>query len=201
MANFFDNGGFFWFTGVVEDRFDPLFLGRTKVRIVGYHNASRTELPTADLPWAQPIQNITSAAMTGIGHTPVGPVEGTWVVGFFADGADQQEPYILGTLSGIPQSSYYNSIPDSQGFTDKSKQYPIKELLDEPDTNRLARGIRKPFVDDKDKLRAKAVTLSRNQGKWTSRHPPSPLNIRLIKYFFQNLDTFKSSTIPKETND
>lgn len=30
-----------------------------------------------------PVQPMTSAAMSGIGTTPLGPVEGTWVVGFF----------------------------------------------------------------------------------------------------------------------
>lgn len=166
MANFFDNAGFFWWTGVVEDRQDPLQLGRCKVRIVGYHDSDKNNLPTDDLPWATMVQPITSAAMTGIGTTPLGPVEGTWVLGFFADGKDNQEPMVLGTLGGIPQSDYYNNLPSSQGFQDPSNTYPIKELLDEPDTNRLARGIRETFVDDKDAKRSTGIMLSRGQGTW-----------------------------------
>lgn len=96
------NGMMPWF-GVVEDRNDPLFLGRCKVRIAGYHTPDLTLLPTADLPWAYPIQPINSAAMSGIGHAPIGPVEGTWVTGFFRDGDDCQEPIIWGTIGGIPQ--------------------------------------------------------------------------------------------------
>lgn len=103
MINLYQNGGFFWFNGVVEDRNDPLLLGRCRVRIVGYHNPNKTELPTEDLPWAFPMQSITSAAMNGIGTTPLGPVEGTWVLGFFRDGDDCQEPVIMGTFGGIPQ--------------------------------------------------------------------------------------------------
>ena len=31
-------GEFTWWTGVVEDRVDPLKLGRCRVRILGYHS-------------------------------------------------------------------------------------------------------------------------------------------------------------------
>jgi predicted chitinase len=41
--------------------------------------------------------------MNGIGWSPVGPVEGTSVIITFAD-ADQQQPIMLGTIGGIPQS-------------------------------------------------------------------------------------------------
>lgn len=103
MQNLYNSGGFFWWNGVVEDRIDPLLLGRCRVRILGYHNPNKTELPVEDLPWAYPMQAITSAAMNGIGHSPVGPVEGTWVIGFFRDGDDCQEPVMMGTIGGVPQ--------------------------------------------------------------------------------------------------
>ena len=35
--NFMGLGGFLWFFGVVEDRQDPLKVGRLRVRIVGVH--------------------------------------------------------------------------------------------------------------------------------------------------------------------
>jgi GH24 family phage-related lysozyme (muramidase) len=101
------------YTGVIEDRYDPLKLGRCKVRIVGLHTHDVAKLPTADLPWAVPIQPITSAAMSGIGQTPLGFVEGTWVVVMFQDD-DKQYPIILGSIGGIPQSSSSDiSIDDS----------------------------------------------------------------------------------------
>ena len=34
--------GFVWFYGVVEDRKDPLFLGRVKVRCIGFHTDDKT---------------------------------------------------------------------------------------------------------------------------------------------------------------
>jgi predicted chitinase len=90
------------FTGVVENRKDPLRLGRCQVRIVGVHTHDKTILPTDDLPWAFPMQPISSAAISGIGTAPVGVVEGTWVILMFRD-EQHQQPIILGTLGGIPQ--------------------------------------------------------------------------------------------------
>ena len=36
MANFMGKDGFVWWQGVVEDRQDPLYLGRCRVRILGW---------------------------------------------------------------------------------------------------------------------------------------------------------------------
>ena len=91
------------YTGCVENRQDPLKLGRCQVRVVGLHNYDKTQLKTEDLPWAYPMQPLTSAAISGIGHTPLGPVEGSWVVVMFRDD-DEQQPIILGTIGGIPQA-------------------------------------------------------------------------------------------------
>lgn len=87
--------GFVWFTGVVEDRQDPLKLGRVKVRIIGWHDFDENMIPTDSLPWAQ------------ILHSAVGPrtftsiKEGEWVTGYFLDGANAQEPVIMGVYPGI----------------------------------------------------------------------------------------------------
>ena len=93
---------FNWFVGVVEDRADPKHLGRLRVRCLGYHTEDLLKLPTADLPWAHPMNPVTSATVSGVGQTPLGAVEGTWVVGFFQDGNDAQMPIIIGTLPGVP---------------------------------------------------------------------------------------------------
>lgn len=90
----------FWF-GVVEDRMDPLALGRCRVRVLGLHNPDTSLLPTEDLPWAYPITPMITAGVSGIGHSPTGPVEGTWCVVIFRD-SDHQQPLILGTLAGMP---------------------------------------------------------------------------------------------------
>jgi len=131
--------GFIWFTGVVEDRRDPMKLGRMKVRIAGLHTEQRTlgedvGIPTEDLPWAHPMQPITSAAMNGIGTTPLGCVEGTWVIGFFRDGENAQEPIVMGTFGGFPMEA-----PKAVGFNDPNLLYPKATHLIEPDTHRRAR--------------------------------------------------------------
>jgi len=124
---------FVWFTGVVEDRNDPLKLGRCKVRCLGWHPEAKDAVSTESLPWSHPIAPITSASMNGIGQTPIGPVEGTWVVGFFRDGKSAQEPVIMGTMGGIPSNT-----PDStKGFNDPNGVYPTE--INQPDTNKLAR--------------------------------------------------------------
>ena len=81
MKNFMGKDGFTWFVGVVEDRNDPQKLGRLRVRCLGYHTEDLTKLPTSDLPWAHVMNPITSATVSGVGQTPLGCVEGTWVVG------------------------------------------------------------------------------------------------------------------------
>ncbi|WP_292486286.1 hypothetical protein [Methanohalobium sp.] len=130
--DFLGLNNFVWFHGVVEDRNDPLKLGRIRVRIFGWHTENKNLVPTSSLPWAMPVQAITSAATSGVGQSPTGPVEGTWVIGFFQDGGDGQIPIILGTTGGIPSSE--NS---QTGFSDPNGKYP--RYTGEPDTNPRAR--------------------------------------------------------------
>ena len=134
MSNFMGKNGFQWFVGVVEDRQDPKHLGRVRVRCLGYHTENHGDLATADLPWAHPMNPITSAAVSGVGQTPLGVVEGTWVVGFFQDGADAQQPIIMGTLPGVP--SGLPTKDSDKGFQDRlNGNYPKYK---ETDVNRLA---------------------------------------------------------------
>jgi hypothetical protein len=105
MNLMYGNKNFIWWVGVVEDRNDPEKLGRCKVRIFGYHTENLSILPTEDLPWAVPLQPITSAANSGIGSTPLGPIEGTWVTGWFLDGEEKQQPIMMGTVGGKPKDT------------------------------------------------------------------------------------------------
>ena len=131
LQNFLGQDGFIWFVGVVEDRADPQKLGRVRVRCLGYHTDDKVALPTSDLPWASPVLPITSSGISGIGQTPLGLVEGSWVLGFFRDSTYAQEPMILGSLPGRPSEEAGNT-----GFYDPNKIFP--RHINEPDTNRLA---------------------------------------------------------------
>ena len=124
MQKIFNKDGFNWWIGVVEDRMDPEFLGRCRVRIFGYHPDDKVILPVGDLPWAIPIQPITSAAMSGKGSSPLGPVEGTWVLGFFFDGDDMQQPAMLGTIATKAAKMAFKETfePDAQTNPDDGLQ-------------------------------------------------------------------------------
>jgi hypothetical protein len=102
----------FWI-GVVEDLNDPDRAGKARVRIIGQHD-DRTRIPTEGLPWAHPMQPLTSAGAGGIGTSPTGLVLGSRVVGFWADG-DSQFPIMMGTLAraGAPvgNGSTVNGAP------------------------------------------------------------------------------------------
>ena len=142
MKNFMGKDGFQWFVGVVEDRNDPKTLGRLRVRCLGYHTEDLTKLPTSDLPWAHVMNPITSATVSGIGQSPLGAVEGTWVVGFFTDGSDAQQPMIMGTLPGVPAKLPTKDA--TRGFQDVTNaNYP---KYTETDVNRLA--VNEKIEDD-----------------------------------------------------
>jgi GH24 family phage-related lysozyme (muramidase) len=90
-----------FYIGIVEDRDDPLMIGRVRVRVLGLHTHDKALLPTQDLPWAYKVQPTTSGAISGIGHAPVGVMEGTCVIVQYVDN-DMQQPFVVGTLGGIP---------------------------------------------------------------------------------------------------
>jgi hypothetical protein len=115
-----------FYTGVVENRQDPLQLGRCQVRIVGLHTHDKSQLPTEQLPWSTPVQPVTSAAMNGIGMTPIGPVEGSTVIIMFADNA-QQQPIMLGTIGGIPTAP--KSIEDDDSATPFDEPANLKDIV------------------------------------------------------------------------
>ena len=137
MQNFLGQDGFIWFVGVVEDRADPQYLGRCRVRCLGYHTENKLELPTADLPWAMPMLPITSSGISGIGQTPLGLLEGSWVIGFFRDAETKQDAVILGSLPGKPSVSGATNKAEGLGFSDPNGVYP--RYANESDVNRLAR--------------------------------------------------------------
>lgn len=115
-----------FFEGVVEDVNDPKQRGRIRVRVIGVHppqkqKSSAIGVPTEDLPWMTPVQDITSAAISGVGSAPVGIVPGTMVFGVWRD-PYKQDGRILGTMSGE-----YKEKPDpNKGFADPLGFYPTR---------------------------------------------------------------------------
>lgn len=114
---------FYWFTGVVKDVEDPLKIGRVRILIHGKHsdiqNVSHQEgvgVNIECLPWAMPIQSVTSAANGQIGTSPTGYDLETQVVGF-STGPLYENLFVIGSLAGAPGGN--SDIPTSaQGETD-----------------------------------------------------------------------------------
>ena len=140
MSDYFmGTDGFVWFVGVVEDRDDPEYMGRVRVRCLGFHSDNLNKIATEDLPWATVMAPTSSPSMSGLGTTPPFLVEGSWVLGFFRDSREKQQPIILGSLPG-----FNSELPDfGKGFSDPVGIYPLQ--TGEPDTNRLAQGSVQEF--------------------------------------------------------
>ena len=124
IANFIGREGFNWWIGQVEndgakywnaeledgngdfDYGDWDWTNKVKVRIIGYHNPNRKELPTRDLPWAQVLMPPIYSQRSGIGSVHQLQIN-SWVVGFFMDGTSAQIPIVMGSLTDENPSSGY----------------------------------------------------------------------------------------------
>jgi hypothetical protein len=182
--DFAGKNGFIWWTGIVENRNDPLKLGQCQVRCVGWDADNKMHLPTKDLPWAKPLLPVN-------GTEVYAPKEGDMVIGFFIDGESAQERVMMGILPNIPlktanpqqafadprtatelatapktpKEKTYNT--DGTGILivekDQAESYP--KILDEPSTSRIARNdaasITKTFIQErKDNLVTGVQTVS-----------------------------------------
>ena len=140
--NFAGKDGFIWWTGIVEDRQDPLKLGRCRIRCLGWHSPNKMQLPTNMLPWAIPSVPINVSNVYA-------PKEGDMIFGFFLDGESAQQPVMLGSFPSIPLKAANRQEPFTDPRTsaelsaapvkpyESATNYPRK--LDEPTTSRLAR--------------------------------------------------------------
>jgi hypothetical protein len=138
---FLGANGFIWWMGVVENRQDPLHLGRCQVRIHGWHNEDLNSIPSGDLPWAQPLFSPNNS------KEYKSPYEGDWVIGFYMDGMSGQVPMILGVLPGVPSSGPIagKGFGDSGSANRPTSPYadqppgPYPSRLNEPTSSRLYR--------------------------------------------------------------
>lgn len=199
QKDFAGKSGFIWWIGFVEDRQDPLKLGRVKVRCVGWHPDNKMQLPTASLPWAMtafPPNNTNTYA----------PKEGDMCFGFFSDGENIQQPVLLGIFPSIPlkaanpqeafsdprtvaqlasaprppQSKTYNTNGSGITITEASQASSNPINLDEPSTSRIARNdaktITKTFIQERKDNKISAVptaTSSWNEPetKYDAKYP------------------------------
>ena len=170
--NFAGKDGFIWWVGIIEDRNDPLKMGRLKVRAVGWHPDDKMTLPTGDLPWATPMIPTNNINVYS-------PREGDMAVGFFSDGENAQEPIVMGILPGIalksadrqkafsdprsdtelkssprtPKNKTYKTDGSGISIEEKTQSESYPKFLDEPSTSRIARNdsdtITKTFIQER----------------------------------------------------
>ena len=119
-ANFIGKDGFNWWVGQVENtggtkQKDADYTNKVKVRIVGYHNPSKKELPTEDLPWAMVAFPATQPQRAGAG-TNHQLVENGWVIGFFMDGSSAQIPIVFGSIGDENPQGAYKKTDDGSPF-------------------------------------------------------------------------------------
>ena len=144
----FIGGHFCWFTGIVEDIQDLEGLDRVRVRAIGYHSDDKGEVPTASLPLATVMGSTLNAGHKGVGSNHQ-LVIGSWVIGFFRDGASAQDPVIMGTIA--------SSQPD--GTLDMPQ-----EAQADPNNNKVYRSEGGHVVEFDNTLNASRIKVTHNKG-------------------------------------
>jgi hypothetical protein len=145
--------GFVWFEGRVEDRSDPLAIGRVRVRCLSFDSDHEEEMPTATLPWAYPMLPLNSAQ-----GSVRAPKEGTWVFGFFRDGEDAQDRVVVGTIN----TGYNEWTEDENDLAPMGEKQPLAVLP----KSLIPPGVEpSQFYDAYSKdIAAGAVSIAGNQG-------------------------------------
>jgi hypothetical protein len=99
------------YIGVVEDRNDPLKMGRVRVRVINVHSEDRrVDVPIESLPWSYVMQ---PANVSTSGATVSQLVEGTWVVVMYMD-PNLQDPLVIGSIPSTDEQRPNYEI----GFSD-----------------------------------------------------------------------------------
>jgi hypothetical protein len=201
--DFAGKNGFVWWTGIVEDRLDPLKLGRCRVRCVGWHSENKAHLPTNMLPWTIPAYPVNQTQTYA-------PKDGDMVFGFFMDGENAQNPVMLGVFPNIPlkqanvqeafsdcrteeqlknsprtpSSKRYNTNGTGISIIEKSKAELYPRELDEPTTSRIARNepeyITKTYIQERKNNVVNNIPTFNSQ--WSE--PPTQYN---AKYPYNNV--------------
>ena len=186
MKRFFGRKDFTWFVGVVEDINDPVQLGRVRVRCFGWHSEDTNEVPTNSLPWAVPLNPVSSASSLGVGESPTGLLVGSWVVGFFMDGERAQEPILMGSINST-QGEELDTNKLALG--EQTKSYTPDSVINEPadpydaiypynKVKETESGHVKEYDDTPDAERIRELHKS---GTFYQVHPDGTLSTHIVK--------------------
>jgi hypothetical protein len=129
---------FRWFVGVVKDIGDD--RSRVKVRIFGIHHTEDIEkVSDGDLPWALVLYP-TTGGQTGGGNASHNLTPGAWVVGFFFDNLDSQQPIIIGVINGGEESTNSSPAQNSNINPDQPMQNSSNPAADARNNNAESTG-------------------------------------------------------------
>ena len=97
-----------------EECVDYQESNRVKVRIMGYHTRSRTQLKPVDLPWASVLMPTTETITRHSAGAVHGLENGMWVLGTFMDGESAQQPLVMGSIGIVDkrQQTYTDRITE-----------------------------------------------------------------------------------------
>lgn len=173
---FFGGKELILFEGVVEDRQDPLFLGRVRVRAIGFHDPDKQKMPTETLPWAIPLLPPDD------GRNVVGYKEGDFVAGYFRDGEAKQYPVVLGKIPGIPENpanpeiGYNDPTPSENLIAGKVPRPP--EMIPPPTLEAAGGETEQPAgkYDNPDKLPVQSTSTGQLQSEFGDKPFPYDMN-------------------------
>lgn len=172
------------FFGVVENIYDPMKAGRYQVRVYGYNSDNKGILPTENLKWFVLGVN-NSAAMSGVGDSPTGLLEGSFVLGHYID-ADKQEGIITASFNGLNgdvspiatgeggayvealRKNVVTGIPDARGETWSE---PASRYATQYPHNRVYQSKSGHVVEYDDTPGAERITVFHKSGTFEEIHP------------------------------
>ena len=182
--HFLGRDGFIWWIGqIVDEKQWAGNLGgaptetteeqkgfgfRYRVRIMGYHTASPSDLPDEQLPWASVMFPVTAGVSGGAISTP-NLRQGDFVQGYFLDGEDAQQPVIMGVIGYNQYTAVMKNIPDT-AFIPFSGYTPGQEIprgalpTSEEKAKAVAEDVDVSKVNNEKVLESGVSQVNRNDG-------------------------------------
>tara|TARA_R100001510_G_C7653898_1_gene212411 strand:- start:1470 stop:3773 length:2304 start_codon:yes stop_codon:yes gene_type:complete len=201
-THFLGKDGFIWWIGQVVDQTkwagnlpatptktteqQKGFDFRYKVRIMGYHTASPSDLTDDELPWASVMLPVTAGTSGGAIQTPQ-LRQGNFVYGFFMDGEDAQMPIIMGVIGYNQYTAVMKNVPDTpfspfSGYT-VDDTVPISSLgTTQEEGEAVAEDVDKSKTNNKEVMESPASLVGRKDGasKESADNEGRPKNIPTI---------------------
>lgn len=178
-TDYLGRDGYTWWIGEVEDISDPAQLGRVRVRIMGWYTGHQAKedyiktVPKTVIPWATVLLPCDAPQTKNAGTT--GELQpGAWVLGFFLDGDEAQQPIVLGAFRGFQDIKGDAKTTIADGTNAKEKTTNGKLSSDMTGTPQLSGA---PFTKDQTKQPAgRKGTEEQSRGAISAGEKATPGN-------------------------